>query len=373
VNVNKKNQFAGPIFLVAGMAIGAGVLGLPLGLYPSGYVPALFGTLVVYLCVLASGILMARLFIADHDSDLPSLFRRHLGKFGAVAFNVSYFTLAFCLLVAYWNYISGVFHNITPLIIVIGVLFYYCLCHRFEFLEKLNGMLTVGLIISFIVMVVSSFCCEKLPLFKFANWRKLPMALPVILCSFGYHQVVPMVCRRLNYDIRSISKALAIGAAIPLAINALILTVAFRVFTFDELARAAADNGNMFSLLMGRVQSAGLAYSGQLFGIFAVTTSMLGVSMAMKGALRDVLEAEKFPQKMVEVLILIPLVMAIMKPHLFITVLGVAGGIFGNLIAGLLPVAPFLSPKRFRLRYLVLWSVFAYIFIAECMKLLDHA
>jgi tyrosine-specific transport protein len=363
----------GPICLVAGMAIGASVLGLPLELRSSGYVPALFGTSLVYLCTLASGILLARLFISHHDQDLPGLFSRHLGKIGATVFNVSYFTLAFCLLVAYWSYLNGVFGKTTLVMIVIAILFYYGLRDKFEFLEKLNATLTVCLIISFIVLVISSFYGDGLPLLKFSNWKKLPMALPMVLCSFGYHQVVPIVCQRLNYNIKSITTALTIGAFIPLVFNVSILTVAFRMFSADELARAAENGIPLFSLMTERVQSTTLANAGKLFGFFAVATSALGVSMAMKGALRDIFATKKFALQAAEVLILTPMIPAMVKPKLFTTVLGIAGGIFGNLIAGLLPVAPFLKRERFRLRYLLLCGVFALIFAMECAKLLGYA
>jgi hypothetical protein len=72
----------------------------------------------------------------------------------------------------------------------------------------------------------------------------------------------------------------------------------------------------------------------------------------------------------VEVLIVLPIVPAIFKPQLFFTVLGLAGGIFGNLIAGILPLTPFLGVKRFWVGYLLLWLAFIGIFAIECINLL---
>jgi amino acid permease len=65
------------------------------------------------------------------------------------------------------------------------------------------------------------------------------MALPIILCSFGYHQVIPLVCRQLNYKKKNVILALSIGVFIPFLFNATILTAGFRMFTAEELSRAA--------------------------------------------------------------------------------------------------------------------------------------
>ncbi|MDR1413319.1 MAG: hypothetical protein LBI56_00005, partial [Puniceicoccales bacterium] len=163
MNTQEKHYFWDSVFLIAGMAVGASVLGLPVALRRCGYWPALVGTLLIYLCTLASGVLLARLFVANHDNDLPTLFRRHLGRFGAALFNISYFTLAFCLLVAYWSCLNGIFRNLAPVVIAIGVLLYFGLRHGFELLGKLNGVLTIVLIFSFATLVISALMCKQPP------------------------------------------------------------------------------------------------------------------------------------------------------------------------------------------------------------------
>jgi amino acid permease len=99
-------------------------------------------------------------------------------------------------------------------------------------------------------------------------------------------------------------------------------------------------------------------------------SSHFGISMAMSGALRDIFSDKKYMKQSVELLILLPLFIAMVKPRLFFIVLGLAGGIFGNLIAGILPVTAFLKNGRFRFRYLLLWIIFIAIFVLECANLL---
>jgi tyrosine-specific transport protein len=369
VNTLRIRRFFDSTFLIAGMSIGASVLGLPVALRASGYVPALCGIFLVYACTLGSGILLSRLFVENHDMDLPTLFHRHLGKIGAMLFNVSYFTLAFCLLVAYWSCLNGIFRSVTVAVIVLGVLVYYCLRHKFEFLEKLNSSLMVVLIASFMFFVFYGFRGEKSSIFPPTDWSKLPMCLPTILCSFGYHQVVPLVCRRLDYNVKSISAALYVGTFIPLVVNVAVLTVGFRMFTANELSEAANLGIPVFSLLGGIGRSV-FSRSCQMLSLMAIATSALGISMAMKGALRDVFKSKKILRRLTELFIVLPILPAILRPGLFFKILGLSGGIFGNFIAGILPVMPFLAPKRFRIEYALMWLTFAGIFAIECANFL---
>ncbi|MDR1434803.1 MAG: hypothetical protein LBI77_00135 [Puniceicoccales bacterium] len=371
----KQHRFLNAIFLVAGTSIGASELGLPVALRHSGYLPAVVGMLGIYICMLASGILLAKLFIGERQRNLPALFQKYLGGLGATLFNGSYFSLAFCLLVAYWSGIQsilssfhgGLFTLIVLLIAAIGI--YYCLRHNFRLLYFFNTILTIGLILSFIFLVLASFRSSSLSLFHSTNWSQLPSSLPLILCSFGYHQVIPMVCQQLDYDRRVINRALLAGTLFPLIFNIIILTIGFRLFSTDELSEAARLGMPVFVLLKEHFHSNFFVYVGQCFSFFAIATSLLGVSMALRGALYDIFEGQKILQRSTELLIIFPLFIAIVKPQLFFTVLGLAGGIFGNLMAGLLPTTPFLKAGYFRFRYLLLWLAFVAVFVLECVNL----
>jgi amino acid permease len=102
--------------------------------------------------------------------------------------------------------------------------------------------------------------------------------------------------------------------------------------------------------------------TGRCFSVLAIGTSLLGIAMAMNGALADIHWNTK---KFRELLVMVPLPIALICPHLFVTVLGIAGGIFGNIIAGIIPVMPFLDRQRFHAGYLVLWLIFMGILLAE--------
>jgi tyrosine-specific transport protein len=211
IYTGNRHRFWSAVALIAGMSIGASELGLPVVLRFSGYLPAVVGMFAMYICMLASGILLSRLFMAERERDLPALFHKYLGKGGALLFNTSYFALAFCLLVAYWSGLHGILRNLNvglPATIMIGILVYYGLRSNLKFLCGTNFALTIGLIISFILIVVASLRGKGLSLLSSTCWSQLPKSLPIILCSYGYHQVIPMVCEQLGHDARSINRAL---------------------------------------------------------------------------------------------------------------------------------------------------------------------
>jgi tyrosine-specific transport protein len=370
---SERCRFFGAVFLIAGTSIGASELGLPVVLRFAGYLPAVVGMLFIYVCMLVSGILLSRLFVANREHDLPTLFQKYLGNVGATLFNISYFALAFCLLIAYWSGLSGVAGSFPfgfALIAIASILTYYGLRRNLEFLCAINFVLTGGLILSFIFITFASLRGGEISLMRSMCWSQLPKSLPIILCSYGYHQVVPMICRQLDYNVKSINRALFIGTLFPLIFNIVITTIGFRLFSIEELSRAAELGLPVFVLLKQHFNSIFFMHAGRCFSLFAMATSLLGVSMATRGALLDIFRGRKLLEQSVELLIMLPLFIALVNPRLFFAILGIAGGIFGNFIAGLLPVSIFLKSSYFRFRYLLLWCVFAAIFAIECTNLL---
>jgi tyrosine-specific transport protein len=232
--------------------------------------------------------------------------------------------------------------------------------------------LTLALIVCFALLAAAGFSRPGLPICAAAHPAKLFRGLPILLCTFGYHQVIPIVCRRLAGDRRAIRWALLTGTAIPLIFAAVLFTLAFRLFPREELLRTARAGLPLFALLRERGTPEFVFQIGRCFSILAILTSILGLSMALHGAVGDLLRPWKKSFAVREMFVLIPLPIALTFPHLFLTVLGLCGGIFGNLIAGLLPTLPFLIGDRFRLRYLALWSVFWGILLIEVIQLLGR-
>jgi tyrosine-specific transport protein len=356
--------------LIAGIAIGAGELGLPLALGGAGYYPAVAGVCLIYICTLVSGMLIARLVVESRHGDLPVLFLKYLGNGWATLFNVSYFTLAFCLLVAYWSGLLSLLGGYALVMCVLGIGVYIGLCYNCELLRKFCSLGTIALIISFLLLVAIGFCNSKHSFQSVSHWRLMAPGLPIILCSFGYHQIIPTICRQLDYQPSAIRRALLLGTFVPLAVTLLVLTLGFRIFSQNELMEAAKLGLPMFALFRNHGANELVFIIGRCFSILAIATSLLGIAMAMNGALADIRFRRMNTNKFRELLVMVPLPIALLCPHLFVTVLGIAGGIFGNIIAGIIPIMPFLTRQRFRPGYLLLWLIFVGILFTELAQML---
>ncbi|MDR0727405.1 MAG: hypothetical protein LBF26_00720 [Puniceicoccales bacterium] len=361
----------GAALLIAGIAIGAGELGLPLALGRAGYYPAVAGVCLVYVCTLASAMIIARLVVESGGGDLPSIFLRHLGTGWAVLFNASYFILAFCLLVAYWSGLLSLLGGFRLTVCILGIGVYVGLRKGCGFLKKISAWATVALIVSFVALVTIGFCRSERVFRPISQWRLLPLGLPIILCSFGYHQVIPAVCRQLDYRLSGIHRALVLGTLIPLAVTLVVLTLGFRIFPQEELVEAEKLGLPMFVLFRNHGANELVFAVGRCFSVLAIATSLLGVAMAMNGALADIRFRQWNTKKFRKLLVMAPLPIALFCPHLFVAVLGVAGGIFGNMIAGVIPIMPFLRRRRFRVRYFMLWLVFVWILLTKLAQVLN--
>jgi amino acid permease len=359
----------GAIFLVAGVAIGAGELGLPLALGRAGYFPAVVGVFVVYFCMLVSGVLTAELLVESRAGDLPSLFRRYMGVGGSLVFNVSYFVLAFCLLIAYWSGLSSLlgWHWLT--MIVLGVAVHLGLRRGFGSLGKLTVALTGCLVLVFILFLLAGFSRSGHIFQSEAHWAHLPLGLPIILCSFGYHLVIPIACKQLDYEPSAIRVALLCGTLLPLAVTLAVLTMGFHLFPQEELVAAAKRGLPLFALLRSHGAPEPVFVLGRWFSILAIGTSLLGISMALYGALANIAPRQRNPGWIRDLIILAPLPIALSFPSIFLAILGVAGGIFANVTSGIIPVAPFLAGSRFRWGYLLLWSIFLGIMAIELAQI----
>ncbi|MDR1456664.1 MAG: hypothetical protein LBI34_01225 [Puniceicoccales bacterium] len=362
------------ILFIAGNAIGAGVLGLPLVLGRAGFMASVVACLMLYFLALGAGLMFAKLFCKNHQKDLPTFFFQELGKSGLNIFSISFFSLFFCLLVAYWAGLISIFGAfgsfVWPLFLSALIAIFLQTCGT-AFLSRAVGALTIGLIISFLGLIFSTFFQGGEGLFAAGNWRVANLALPILFCSYGFQGAIPIVCRQLNFRWEDIKRAIFYGTLLPLIFNIFVLLISFRALTVDELLKGAAEGIPVFLLFKEKFSSSCFVTLGQCFSFFAIGSSLLGVTATLSGALRDIFHRYEWYEKVEVVLIIIfPLFIAVYCAHIFITALEVAGGICLNLIAGILPSLVAIRRKvPGPLPWIFLFA-FLYVFFIELFNLI---
>ncbi|MDR2341111.1 MAG: hypothetical protein LBD72_02160 [Puniceicoccales bacterium] len=361
------------ILFIAGNAIGAGVLGLPLVLGNAGFAASVFACLALYVLALGAGQMFAGLFCDRHQRDLPTFFFQELGKKGFGVFSVAFFSLFFCLLVAYWCGIRSVFgvfgKSLWPLFFAVLVTIFLQL-RGTAFLSKIASWFTIGLIVTFFGLVFLTFFHEGGDLFASCDGWVANRALPILFCSYGFQGAIPIVCRQLDFNRTRINRAIFYGTLLPLLFNVLVLFISFRALTSDELLKGAAEGVPVFLLFREKFSSSFFAIFGQWFSFFAIGSSLLGVTATLGGALRDVFHRHAWYEKVEAVfVVVIPVVVAVCCARIFIAALEVAGGICLNLIAGILPSLVAVRRRRGGVLPWFFLTAFLYIFSVEALNI----
>ena len=348
----RKHKILTASLLVAGTAIGAGMLALPVTTAEGGFWPAI----VMYvLCVIfsaATGLLLleASLWLPK-DSNIISLSSHLLGKKGKIAAWLFYIFLFYSLTIAYVAGGGGIIHSIfkealaAPLSILLFVLIFspvvYIGTHA---VDRLNSILMLGLIVSFIAFVLIVFGKVELSLLEHVNWKVAFFALPVLFTAFSYQGIIPSMRAYFEGKPNQVRKVILIGSAIPFVIYAIweyLILGTVPLTGPDGLLEAKAQGQTAVAPLKVHARSDLVYAIGQAFGFFALTTSFLGVTLGLFDFFADGLN---IPKKGINKLYLYLVVygpatlIAMFYPGIFIRALGYAGGLGCAILLGLFPV-----------------------------------
>ncbi|MDR1401839.1 MAG: hypothetical protein LBI81_02695 [Puniceicoccales bacterium] len=371
---NRWGNFPVIVLFVAGNAIGASVLGLPVVMRNAGFVPACVACVLMSFVMACAQMLLARMFMESGSRDLPGMFRAKLGPWGGALFNGCYFVLFFCLLVAYWTGTRAVFNALSLGSGAFGLAIFViacCLAFGFRIAGPVNTLLTACLFLSFLCLGLKTFTSIGRNLTEAMNFRAATAALSIIVCSYCFHGAIPLICRQLNYDKKMVNAAVICGILLPLLVNICILFIGFRVLSAKELAEGAANGWPLFVALGNKLSTKSFFVLGNLFSIFAIFSSLVGVTTTMKGAVADICGGHKKISTMVEfiAILLLPLAIAIYCPGIFISALEFSGGILSNLMVGILPLAALIRARALNWKYAILLAIFLWIFGLELAKL----
>jgi tyrosine-specific transport protein len=290
-------------------------------------------------------------------------------------FNASYFLLFFCLLVAYWNGTAAILgkfpfgHQLFPLIIFLSIC---CLLFGFRVAGPVNTLLTACMAVSFLCLGAETFSAGGIALMERMNFAAVAASLPIVVCSYCFHGAIPTICRQLEYDKKMINWAVICGILFPLAFNLGVLFIGFRALTAQDLAIGAQNGWPVFVALAGKLSSRRIAVIGNAFSLFAILSSLVGVTTTMKGAIREICGNRQKAVPVIEfaVILLLPLFVSTVCPGIFLRTLEFSGGILSNLMVGILPIIVLIREGRMGRGYGALLLVFLLIFALELSNLM---
>lgn len=351
-----QNKITGAILLIAGTAIGAGMLALPISTAANGFALSLLAFFICWFFMVVAALLLIEVILyLPGEKDLISLVGTTFGTGGKWIASTAYLLLLYALICAYLQGSSAwfatileEFHitlpallSISLLILVFGTIVFF----GTAIVEKINRYLVFGLFITYLILVASAF--PKVELTKIATWQvaKLSQSFPLIITAFGFSVILPSLTTYLNRDIRALRSAVIVGSFIPLIIYLLWEFVALGIIpvtgtiSFQTLVEHH-DNGTGVAIALQQLVGKNwITQSSRWFAIFAILTSLLGVSLALFHFLADALNIKKAPPQrllLVAFTYLPPLLVVLLYPAGFGKILSFAGLIVAVLL-GILP------------------------------------
>lgn len=352
---SRSSRLFGAILMVAGCCIGAGMLGLPLVTAAAGLVPTAVLFIVSWLFMAMTGLLLLEVNLwFGTKVNLMTLAEHTLGKTARHLVGALFIFLFYCLMAAFLSagggliaeFMRGYFHAEIPAYWGSGVLagiFGLVIFLGSREVDLFNRLLMVGLGLSYIALLELGFWYVEWNHLSNAGWRNALPALPAMVISFGYHNLVPSLTGYLKGHVADLRRAILIGSAIPLVLYLLWDGLILGILPPGEHLQEAVDRGAMVTtLLREAVGGALVADILDLFSFFALVTSFLTVGFSFVDFFSDGLKIEKtYVGSLFLVLLVLvpPFFFSFLYPQLFLTALNYAGAFGAVVLFGMIPVA----------------------------------
>ncbi|MFA5250642.1 MAG: aromatic amino acid transport family protein [Parachlamydiales bacterium] len=344
--------FSGTLF-IAGSTIGAGMLGLPSVSAALGFFPALLITLIVWLFMYATGLLVLEAALSmPLNANLMSISLRFLKKPGAILTFFSFLFLYYCLMVAYFA--SGV-----PIVLsffpasagfflagwkgyfLFGFGLFMVVAFGLKLINRINYILMIGLVLSYLALTKAGFGSVQFERLFAVNLKQWFWLVPILFSAFGYHNVIPSLVAYYQRDRKVLHLSIFLGTLFALLVYLLWQWVVLGNIDQKIILNTAQAGLPVTKALESATGNPHILLFGRFFGFFALATSLLGVAFSMIDFLGDTFHLSRQGRSrfgLAFLTILPPFLITILKPELFLVSLGLAGGFGEALLNGILPV-----------------------------------
>lgn len=349
----KNGRLAGGILLVAGTAIGGGMLALPVLTAQGGFFPALLLYFLSWLFMTLTGLFLVEVFLwHKSEVNLISMASTTIGKWGKVATWMLYLFLFYALSTAY---VSGGGQLVLELASALtldkipalwGPLLFVLIFAPFVIASpratsRINTICMVGLFLSFLLFLALGTPHVSVTRLAHADWSLAFLAMPVAFTAFGFQGIVPTLTEYLGRSGKRATLAICIGTTLPLLVYIIWEGLILGVIPLEGLFEACTLGQSAVYPLKQVLAAPLLSRIGASFAFFAIVTSFFGVTLGLLDFLSDALKIKKNLSGRFRLSLLVflpPLAFAVTSPCLFLTALHYAGGIGGALLLGLMPL-----------------------------------
>lgn len=235
----KYMQYLKGISLIAGTCIGAGMIGVPIKTGVVGLIPTILAFIFIWAIMTASALLLLEASLAFHKPVNFISITKHV--FGNLGKNISWIICILFMYSVMAAYVSGgasIFHKSFPnlslwLSAIIFILPFSLIIYLGnQIVSILNRILILIVIICFFLLCISIILVGRNHLQPITNLLYNPLlftsnhyeikflclALPLMVVTFSYHEIIPPLASYLEFKIKPLKAAILIGTIIPLII-----------------------------------------------------------------------------------------------------------------------------------------------------------
>ena len=345
----EKPSILGGTMIVAGTAIGAGMLALPtIGAGMWIFWSVLFMFISWSVTYLSSRAILEVNLHYSQGSSFNSMVKDTLGPVWNVVTGFSY---AFVLCTVLYAYVSGGGSTVdnylvtslglpsNPIIsgIVFSMLLIIVVFIGAKSVDRVATIMMFGLVISFIAtMSGMTLTISSTNLFNQSTDNKsifIWMALSTFMTSFTYHNCVPSLVKYFGKEEPNrISKCLLYGSLMAVICYSLWILLIHGNIDRDTFKLIMAEGGNVGTLLKYAGAGSISTWTSQfldMFAFLALTTSFLGVGLGLYDYFADLLKIDDSvflgKIKIIVLTFIIPVVGGIFFPNGFISAIAWAG------------------------------------------------
>ncbi|MBM3198452.1 MAG: tyrosine transporter [Chlamydiae bacterium] len=352
----KPGSLLGGTLLITGSCVGAGMLGLPILTGLAGLGPAFLMFCAAWLFMTLTAFLLIEINSwFPKQVNLLSMVEHTLGKGGKNLCWVVYLFLFYALLVAYISasgslcssFFQGIFGLSMPIwggSLSLVALFGFVVYRGTRSVDLWNRALMVGKIVFFLALVFVGASYVQKELLQRVDFSLALFSLPILLISFGYHNMIPSLTSYMKGDVRKVKLSVLLGSLFAFFLYFLWEVLVLGTVPLEGsqgLIASYLQDKEGAQALAGVISSPTIGVLAQGLAFFAILTSFLAQSLSLVHFLSDGLKISYKKQEHGGLCLLVlcpPLLFSFFYPKLFFSALNFAGGICAILLFGVIPV-----------------------------------
>jgi amino acid permease len=322
--VYKKSVSVGDaVFMITGMTIGAGILGIPYVVAQVGLKVGIAYILVLGLVMLLLNLMLGEIAVRTNEAlQIPGLVGKYLGRVPKIIINIMIVFGSFGALLAY---IAGEGQALAALFggnpVIWSVVFWSIASvatwkglQTVKTVEKILSITVMSIIIGVSFFILKDF---NVSYWSHVDIAKFFVPYGVILFALNGTPAIIEAHALLPRDQKSFKKALIIGSLIPVAI--------YILFAVAVVGATGLQTTQIATIGLGQKFGTGVLILSNIFAILAMSAGFIGSGIALK---QNFIWDNKMNKTLAEFLIVsVPFLLFILGLREFISILSVAGGL----------------------------------------------